>query len=92
MHFSLIELSYGLKMCSNLIKKSHDAGKPAKKGYSFCPAPWKAGSKSFMDTDILDVTEESSPDFVSKQYHHYPQKMIMIETHAEVRIKFLFFI
>lgn len=34
-------------------------GEIKKKGYSFCPAPRKAGSKSFIETDILDVKETS---------------------------------
>jgi hypothetical protein len=65
--------------CVNEIKlsgmiKTYDTGKPEKKGYSFCPAPRKAGSKSFIDTDMLDVAEEPSPDFVSKECQHYAIK------------------
>lgn len=26
------------------------------KGYAFCPAPWNAGSKSLIETDMLLVT------------------------------------
>lgn len=32
-------------------------------GYAFCPAPWKAGSKSLMETDILWQSLPLSPTY-----------------------------
>jgi hypothetical protein len=35
--------------------------------HSFCPAPQKAGSKSFIEIDMLNVDQAPSPDFVSEE-------------------------
>ncbi|GER54080.1 serine carboxypeptidase-like 34 [Striga asiatica] len=42
-------------------------------GYAFCPAPWKAGSTSFIDTDIVLTHKfyiQNSKDLKSRLENH----------------------